>query len=60
MIEGKGLALMCSIICIVILWAFATSTQVNGQHTKLAFIIKSIFYWIAIIIAISLGYTIAK
>ncbi len=32
-----------------ICWIFATATLVNGEHNRTAFIIKSIFYWFAVI-----------
>jgi hypothetical protein len=51
---------LCGMIFIFILWIFATSSQVNGQHNKAAFIVKSIFYWFAITIAFLLGYIISK
>lgn len=43
------------------MWPFATSTQVNGQSgNRESFIIKSIFYWIAVVCAFSAGYIISK
>lgn len=48
--------LICSILC----WLFATTARVNNEHNKTAFIIKSIFYWLAITIAFSIGYLISS
>ena len=48
-------------MCLLITWLFSTALVVNGKHnSETAFIIKSIFFWIAVIIAYSIGYLIAK
>jgi hypothetical protein len=47
--------LFITIVC----WLFATATVVNGEHNRMAFIIKSIFYWAAILLSLLLGYLMA-
>jgi hypothetical protein len=36
-------------------WIFSTSTLVNGEHNRTAFIAKSIFYWISVILNTLIG-----
>jgi len=50
-----GFLVLVLIITNLGLWLFATSTTVNGEHTQTAFIAKSIFYWISVILNVSIG-----
>ena len=44
------------ILITFVLWIFATATIVNGKgNNKIAFIARSISYWIAIIISFIIG-----
>ncbi len=45
---------------LLVLWLFATSTTINGEHNRTAFKIKSMFYWVAVISSFCLGYIIAR
>ena len=36
-------------------WMFSTSLVVNGENTSLAFKLKSIIYWIAIVFTFFIG-----
>jgi hypothetical protein len=50
-----GFLIFVLIITNLGLWIFTTSTIVNGEHNRTAFIAKSIFYWISVIINVSIG-----
>lgn len=41
-------------------WIFGTSVVVNGESNKSAFIIKSIFYWVAVTLSFCVGYYLNK
>jgi hypothetical protein len=43
------------LIVTVICWIFSTSLVVNGENTPLAFKIKSVLYWVAIILSFCIG-----
>ena len=55
-----GLRIAILIIVNLALWVFATSTVVNGEHDRTAFIAKSIFYWISVIVNVSIGIALMK
>jgi hypothetical protein len=44
------------VLMLMLCWLFATSVVVNGKTNKLAFFIKSIFYWIAVTMSFLVGY----
>ena len=50
-----GFLILVLIITNLGLWLFTTSTVVNGEHNQTAFIAKSIFYWISVIVNVSIG-----
>jgi hypothetical protein len=50
-----GFLIFVLIITNLGLWIFTTSTIVNGEHNRTAFIAKSIFYWISVIVNVSIG-----
>lgn len=55
----KILLVVIFIVIAVMSWIFATSVTVDGKNTKDAFIVKTVFYWIAVVLAFSIGYYIA-
>ncbi len=50
-----AILLIISIFC----WIFGTSITVNGENTRTAFIIKSVFYWVAVALAFGVGVYVA-
>jgi hypothetical protein len=50
-----GFLIFVLIITNLGLWIFTTSTIVNGEHNRTAFIAKSIFYWISVIVNVLIG-----
>jgi hypothetical protein len=50
-----GFLIFVFIITNLGLWIFTTSTLVNGEHNRASFIAKSIFYWVSVIVNVSLG-----
>ncbi len=55
----KILLVAVFLVIAIVCWIFGTSTTVNGENTKAAFIIKSVFYWIAVALAFGVGLYVA-
>jgi len=51
--------LVIFVVIAVVCWLFGTSTVVNGKNTKATFIIKSVFYWVAVALAFEVGLFVA-
>ena len=47
------------IVIAIVCWIFGTSITVNGENTRVAFIIKSVFYWVAVALAFGVGLYVA-
>jgi hypothetical protein len=52
----KAILILILLIVTVICWIFSTSLVVNGENTPLAFKIKSVLYWVAIILSFAVGF----
>jgi hypothetical protein len=55
----KVVLILILLIVAVICWIFSTSLVVNGENTPLAFKIKSVLYWIAIVLSFCVGLYVA-
>ncbi len=51
----KILLIVIFILIAIVCWPFGTSTNVNGKYTFPAFVIRSIFYWMAVSLAFMVG-----
>lgn len=53
--------LLIAILLIIsnVCWLFGTSLTVNGENTRTAFIIKSVLYWVAVVLAYGVGLYVA-
>lgn len=51
----KLLLILMLLIITFIFWLISTALLQNGKNTKLSFIIRSIAYWLAIIISFVIG-----
>lgn len=51
----KTVLIIILIIVAAVCWVFGTSTTVNGEHSSMAFKVKSIFYWTAVILSFFIG-----
>jgi len=56
----KILLILILLIVSVFCWIFSTSLVVNGETTPLAFKIKSVLYWIAVILSFIVGFFVAN
>ena len=54
--DMKVALVLVLVLMLMLCWLFATSVVVNGKTNKLAFFIKSIFYWIAVTMSFLVGY----
>ena len=54
----KVILIIILVIIVLVCWAFATSATVNNKHAGKALIVKSIAYFIAVILSFLIGLTI--
>jgi hypothetical protein len=55
----KILLVAIFILIALVCWILATKTTEDGKDTELAFIIKSIFYWAAVVLSFGVGLYVA-
>lgn len=55
----KFLLVTVFIVIAIVCWIFGTSTTVNGKNSRVAFRIKSVFYWVAVALAFGVGLYVA-
>jgi hypothetical protein len=41
---------------LIVCWFLSTSTIVNGEHNSTAFKIKTLFYWLGVVISFLVGH----
>lgn len=56
----KIVLVLVLVLMLLICWLFGTSVVVNGKTNKTAFIIKTIFYWVAVILSFFVGFYLNK
>ena len=52
----KAILILILLIVTSVCWIFSTKLVVHGGDKSLTFKIKSIFYWIAVILSFSVGF----
>lgn len=55
----KILLIVTLLIISILCWIFGTSATIDGKHTTVAFIIKSVFYWLAVTLSFGVGFYVA-
>ena len=52
----KAILILILLIVTSVCWIFSNNLVINGGDKSLTFKIKSIFYWIAVILSFSVGF----